>query len=159
MTHLGTFGTMTRDAAGWEQAWTRKEELEFLRRITKNTPCGGEAVLGMDGRQESTGFVVSELKTMHLTYLNCAHDRKVLDDWKQISWSTEGVWKEHSLYDYVWKSSRIPPDRAKCGNESVSVWKMGDGTGDRKYGICCALSGDGIISCIGGRRWHVGISG
>ena len=55
----------------------------------------------MDGRQESAGFVVSELKTMHLTYLNCAHDRKVLDYWKQISWSTEGVWKEHSLYDYV----------------------------------------------------------
>ena len=55
----------------------------------------------MDGRQESAGFVVIELKTMHLTYLNCAHDRKVLDYWKQISWSTEGVWKEHSLYDYV----------------------------------------------------------
>lgn len=101
MTHLGTFGTMTRDAAGWEQAWTRKEELEFLEQITNDSPCGGEVVPGMDGRQESAGFVVSELKTMHLTYLNCAHDRKVLDYWKQISWSTEGVWKEHSLYDYV----------------------------------------------------------
>lgn len=64
MTHLGTFGTMTRDAAGWEQAWTRKEELEFLEYIAGDAPCGGEAVLGMDGRQESSRIVVSELKTM-----------------------------------------------------------------------------------------------
>ena len=101
MTHLGTFGTMTRDAAGWEQAWTRKEELEFLEQITNDSPCGGEVVARADGDQESAEFALRELKTIHLTYLNCAHDRKVLDDWKQISWSTEGVWKEHSLYDYV----------------------------------------------------------
>ena len=101
MTHLGTFGTMTRDAAGWEQAWTRKEELAFLEHITGEAPCGGEVVSGADDRQESAEFVLSELKTMHLTYLNCAHDRKVLDDWKQIRLNTEGVWKGQSLYDYI----------------------------------------------------------
>ena len=101
MTHLGTFGTMTRDAAGWKAAWTRKEELEFLEQITKDTPCGGEAVLGTDGRQDNADFVLSELKLMHLTYLNCAHDRRVLDDWKSINLKTEDVWSEHNLYDYV----------------------------------------------------------
>lgn len=101
MTHLGTFGTMTREAAGWEQAWTRKEELEFLDHITRNVPCGGEVVSGADGSKESVEFAINELKRMHLTYLNCAHDRTVLDDWKQIHLKVNGAWKEHSLYDYV----------------------------------------------------------
>ena len=101
MTHLGTFGTMTREAAGWEQAWSRKEELEFLGHITGDAPCGGEVVSGADGSQESAEFAVNELRTMHLTYLNCAHDRKVLDDWKQIQLKVDGVWKGHSLYDYI----------------------------------------------------------
>lgn len=30
MTHLGTFGTELREAAGWAQAWTRKEERNLL---------------------------------------------------------------------------------------------------------------------------------
>lgn len=101
MTHLGTFGMMTREAAGWEQAWTRKEELEFLERVTGDAPCGGEVVSGADGSLASAEFVLSELKMMHLTYLNCAHDRKVLDGWEQICLKVDGAWKERSLYDYV----------------------------------------------------------
>lgn len=101
MTHLGTFGTMTRDAAGWEQAWTRKEELEFLEQITNDSPCGGEVVAGADGHQESAEFALRELKTIHLTYLNCVHDKAVLDYWKQICLQADGAWKESSLYDYI----------------------------------------------------------
>ena len=33
-THLGTFGTMMREAAGWEKPWSRKEELEFIEQIS-----------------------------------------------------------------------------------------------------------------------------
>lgn len=100
-THLGTFGTMTRDAAGWKQAWTRKEEMDFLDHITKDTPCGGEVVENVDGESFDCKDVIKELKAMHLTYLNCAHDRRVLDYWKSISLKVEGVWREHNLYDYV----------------------------------------------------------
>lgn len=101
MTHLGTFGTMTRDAAGWEQAWTRKEELEFLEHIAGDAPCGGEVVARADGDQESAEFALRELKTIHLTYLNCVHDKAVLDYWKQICLQADGAWKESSLYDYI----------------------------------------------------------
>ena len=36
MTHLGTFGTELREAAGWAQAWTRKEEMEFVNCLTED---------------------------------------------------------------------------------------------------------------------------
>lgn len=101
MTHLGMFGTMTRDAAGWKAAWTRKEELEFLDRITKDVPCGGEVVENVDGESFDCKDVIKELKAMHLTYLNCAHDRRVLDNWKSVNLKTEDVWREHNLYDYA----------------------------------------------------------
>ena len=101
MTHLGTFGTMTREAAGWEQEWSRKEELEFLEHIIRDAPCGGEVVSGADDSRKSAEFAVNELRSMHLTYLNCAHDRRVLDDWKQIHLKADGVWKGYSLYEYI----------------------------------------------------------
>ena len=47
-THLGTFGTMMREAAGWEKPWSRKEELEFIEQISRDFPCGGEAIAEAD---------------------------------------------------------------------------------------------------------------
>lgn len=36
--HLGTFGTMTREAAGWKAPWIREEELSFLETLGKRLP-------------------------------------------------------------------------------------------------------------------------
>lgn len=44
MTHLGTFGTELREAAGWAQAWTRKEEMEFVNCLTEDGKEGFKAV-------------------------------------------------------------------------------------------------------------------
>ena len=99
--HLGTFGTMTEEAAGWEQPWNRKEELVFLQRLTRKMPCGGEVVTDVEGRVIEPKDTVRELETMHLTYLNCVHDGRVLDTWKDQIWEEEGVWNGCSLYDYI----------------------------------------------------------
>lgn len=107
MTHLGTFGTMTREAAGWNQAWMRKEELEFIDCLTEDVPCGGEVTscIEKDGRGIYEGsFTVNELRKMHLTYLDNTYDRKVLDLWKNILWDyseDSETWKDCSLYEYV----------------------------------------------------------
>ena len=107
MTHLGTFGTMTRDAAGWNQAWTRKEELGFIYCLTQDMPCGGEVISCTEndnGRKSESEFTVNELKKMHLTYLNSVYDRKVLDSWREISWNSpeiSEIWQGCSLYEYI----------------------------------------------------------
>ena len=105
MTHLGTFGTELREAAGWAQAWTRKEEMEFVNCLTEDMPCGGEVVACTENdRMYEAKFIVNELKKMHITYLDSTYDMKALDLWKSISWDgfdNLKIWKGYSLYEYV----------------------------------------------------------
>lgn len=104
MTHLGTFGTMTKEAAGWNGAWTRKEELEFVSRLTEDVPCGGEVTLcAEEGNSEvnKAEFIVSELKKMHLTYLNSTYNMNVLNQWKKMKYTDSGIWGNSSLYEYI----------------------------------------------------------
>lgn len=106
MTHLGTFGTMTREAAGWAQAWMRKEEIEFISCLTAEVPCGGEVTscIEEDSRMYEVEFIINELRSMHLTYLDSTYDRKVLDLWKTISWNCPDdseIWQNCSLYEYI----------------------------------------------------------
>lgn len=106
-THLGTFGTMTREAAGWRHAWNRKEEMDFLDKIHRKNPFGGEVVSeesvgnpdGKLGHEEKS--VLRELEKLHVTYLNSVHDKKLLDLWKEIPCSKGGIWEKSSLYDYI----------------------------------------------------------
>ena len=107
MSHLGTFGTMTREAAGWNQAWMRKEELEFMDCLAKDVPCGGEVTSCIEKDSEriyEAKFAANELRKMHLTYLDNTYDMKVLDLWKDIPWDCSDdsdIWKGCSLYEYV----------------------------------------------------------
>lgn len=105
-THLGTFGTMMGEAAGWNTSWIREEELAFLKTMGKGLPIGGEAVFpDCTGVAETVGCdrekVTAELKKMHLTYLNRAYDQRLLDIWEEESLSGSGSWAGKSLLDYV----------------------------------------------------------
>ena len=104
LTHLGTFGTMTKEAAGWRGAWTRKEELDFISRLTESLPCGGEVTscTGEDAAKvKEADFIISELKNMHLVYLDSTYDMEVLNRWKQINYTGSGIWQGQSLYEYI----------------------------------------------------------
>ena len=104
LTHLGTFGTMTKEAAGWSEAWTRKEELDFINQLTESLPCGGEVTSCAGEAQEllqNPDFIIAELKKMHLTYLDSTYDMKVLNQWKQMNYTGTGIWKNKSLYEYI----------------------------------------------------------
>ena len=104
LTHLGTFGTMTKEAAGWSGAWTRKEELDFISQLTESLPCGGEVTscAGEEAAKVSEeDFIVSELKKMHLIYLDSTYDMKVLNQWKQMNYTGPGIWQGRSLYEYI----------------------------------------------------------
>ena len=104
LTHLGTFGTMTKEAAGWSGAWTRKEELDFISQLTESLPCGGEVTFcaGEEAAKVcEEDFIISELKKMHLTYLDSTYDMNVLNQWKQMNYTGSGIWQGRSLYEYI----------------------------------------------------------
>ena len=106
-THLGTFGTMMREAAGWEKPWSRKEELEFIEQISRDFPCGGEAIAEADPDRadqiltKDAKAVIFEMQKMHLAYLNLVHDTRILDQWKAQSCGKDGIWSGKTLYEYV----------------------------------------------------------
>ncbi len=100
--HLGTFGTQTKENAGWDGLWCREEELEFENQLCKRVPNGGEAVCGENYADSfSTSATVEVLRKMHITYLNQAYDERILNIWKQRIWEEAGTWKGASLYDYI----------------------------------------------------------
>lgn len=95
---MGTYGTMTSEAAGWRQSWNRSEEIRFMSLINEQIPYGGEA---LSGETRSIKSIVSEMCRLHVSYLNQAYDKKRLDEWKQEVWKEEDDYKGKSGYDYI----------------------------------------------------------
>ena len=100
--HMGTFGTMTRQTAAWDVPWVKEDELAFERELGKYAPMGGEAIYG-EGYVETLTpeKVVRDFRKMQVTYLNKVYDEKILNLWKQWECPWPGVWKGKSVYEFV----------------------------------------------------------
>lgn len=100
--HLGTFGTQSKEMAGWDGLWQRSDEINFVERLCLRVPNGGEVVCGdlypQTGNLRDT---VEILKKTHVSYLNRAYDRRILQIWKNWKWEEAGSWVNISGYDYI----------------------------------------------------------
>ncbi len=102
VTDMGTFGQNPREMEGWNNPWTREDELQFESNLCRYVPNGGEVVMGegYSGRI-SQSDILENLSRMHITYLNRLYDRTVLDNWQRQTCTEKGVWNGKSFYDYV----------------------------------------------------------
>ena len=100
--HLGTFAEGEVEKQEWNEPWKWEQELEFENELGKQAPNGGEAVYG-EGyiKMLTPEKMVEELREMQITYLNKAHDTRLLDIWKKWRYQGQGVWNGKSVYDYV----------------------------------------------------------
>lgn len=80
-THLGTFADL-------------EKELGFIQKTAEKIPCGGEAVAGE--ALPSPDETIKLLRDMNISYLNCIHDKKILDYWKEQPLEGYG-----NLYSYI----------------------------------------------------------
>lgn len=129
--HLGTFGNMNKETAGWEEQWRKSDELDFEAQLCQKVPNGGEVICGEHYSQEGTYVdTVNTLKQMHVTYLNRAYDENILKIWKQWSWEENDVWQKISVYDYIgrhlgyrfWvKDVEMLPIEADGKNSSIGI--------------------------------------
>ena len=100
--HLGTFGTVGKSSAGWEDLWAREDELAFEEMLCRKVPNGGEAIYGeLYAKPEEQATISSVMRSMHITYLNRDYDKKVLNLWKQWKCTEQGPWMGKSFFDYV----------------------------------------------------------
>ena len=98
-TDLGTFAAPGEEREyAWEEAWPPEREQAVIAQCAKYAQHGGEVIGGSAQTAEDN---VLRLRTEGITYLNRDHDKKELERWKTMDCGAEGVWKGHSLYDYV----------------------------------------------------------
>ena len=101
-THLGTFGSTPRENSGWEALWSRTSELNFENELCLKVPNGGEALAGECFLKESCiPQILDTLGKMHVTYLNEAYDKVILDSWKRWNCAQGSIWQNKSLYEYI----------------------------------------------------------
>jgi hypothetical protein len=91
---MGTFGYFPRKDVEWESPWAREDELEFEEVLCKHVPNGGETSFGIKAGQ-SCEEIVAQLYQMHISYLNCVYDSRILEDWKKREYLGT------SLFDFV----------------------------------------------------------
>lgn len=97
---LGTYGnTLKHDAASPSYHGTRKEELEFQNKLCRYVPNGGEVVYNHNLSDLEPS--VSDLRTMHISYLNADYDRRVLDKWQQTIWNGNGAFNGCDGFSYI----------------------------------------------------------
>lgn len=101
-THLGTFGVSKEAEAGWESAWSPEEEIAFEEKLGNHAPQGGEALYEEQAAEDRTlAETVERLRRMRVSYLNRGHDVRLLEYWKELTWTEEGPYLGMSGYDYI----------------------------------------------------------
>ncbi|HJA67040.1 MAG TPA: DUF4832 domain-containing protein [Candidatus Mediterraneibacter cottocaccae] len=97
----GTYGEIRKaDSESLSDSWVRSEELDFQKELNLYVPNGGEVVL--DNALNDLENADEALRTMHVSYLNRAHDMQVLEKWKNTQYRDSGsVYDGMSGYDYI----------------------------------------------------------
>ena len=97
---LGTYGnTARRDAAAPSYQGTRKEELKFQNTLCQYVPNGGEVIYNAALCDIKTA--VSDLRTMHVSYLNADYDGRVLEHWRNTVWTGKDAFNGCDGYSYM----------------------------------------------------------
>lgn len=84
----GTYGDHTKEEDGYLTYWNREEELAFQEALCGMVPIGGEVIV--DNPYNDLDNAVSDMKRMHVTYINRDFDMNVLEKWENSVVSEDG---------------------------------------------------------------------
>ncbi len=95
----GTYGISSKEKVGPYGQWLVEEELAFQDELCKFAPNGGEVVV--ENPVNDFENAIKRMRTMHVTYLNQAYDKNVLDKWEASTVTEEGVFYGMDGLSYV----------------------------------------------------------
>lgn len=99
-TDLGTYGdTPLSELSSPDKKANRQDELLFQNELCHYVPNGGEVVL--DNSFNDLENAVSDLASMHVSYLNRLHDETVLNKWKNRIWNSDDCFQGMDGYSYI----------------------------------------------------------
>lgn len=97
---LGTYdNTPFANENDYTEKGTREEELEFQNHLCQYVPNGGEVVI--DNEYNDLYHAISDLSTMHVSYLNKEHDLAVINKWKDTIYREQNIFYGHTGYEYI----------------------------------------------------------
>ncbi len=96
---LGTYGSLPKQQAEWEEEWCRQDELDFQDQLCNKALNGGEVVINNPLNDLEQAIV--KLQKMHITYLHSLYDLQVLNKWKDTIYQKPGAFYGRSGYDYI----------------------------------------------------------
>lgn len=96
----GTYGDGSHTTDEFLELWSRKDELNYQNKLCRYVPNGGEVII--DNPYNDLEQALSDLQTMHVSYLNKDYDTAVLDKWKQTAYTVEDtLYSDISGYEYI----------------------------------------------------------
>lgn len=96
----GTYAAADNASSDEQALAIRKKELTFQNQLCKTVPNGGE-VTTVNSFNDGEN-AISDLKRMHVSYLNQIYDEAVIEKWKQTAYTgTDPVYSNVSVYDYI----------------------------------------------------------
>lgn len=135
---LGTYGdTSLTQASSYSDKGTRAEEIAFQNQLCNYVPNGGEVVL--DNPFNDLENALTDLSSMHVSYLDYDYDAAVLNKWKASTYNGSDVFSGCSGYDYVtshlgyryvMQSSDIAFDTWKDDTATLSISLTNTGFGN-----------------------------
>lgn len=97
---LGTYGDIPlQDSQSPSDKLVREDELSYQNVLCRFVPNGGEVTL--DNPFNDIENAITDLRTMHVSYLNSEHHAEVLDKWKNSTVTTDDAWNHTDGYTYV----------------------------------------------------------
>lgn len=98
-TDYGTYGIGTLEENGPNAGWKREEELAFQDVLCRLVPNGGEVTV--DNTYNDLQNAIRDMSVMHVTYLNRAHDGKVMEKWQNVRISEPGCFDNMDGLAYI----------------------------------------------------------
>lgn len=95
----GTYGNHSKEKDGYLTYWNREEELGFQDILCGMVPIGGEVMV--DNPYNDLENAVSDMKRMHVTYINRDFDMNVLDKWTETTVSESGCFDGMDGLSYI----------------------------------------------------------
>ena len=101
---VGTYGPENYHFSDeeYDKKGNRSQEIAFQDELCLLVPNGGEVVL--DNKYNDIDNAAKDLASMHVSYLNNAHDLTVINKWKKQTYTDpdgDSVYNGMSAYDYV----------------------------------------------------------
>ena len=133
VTDLGTYGTSPlTEKSSYGQSGTRAQELYYQKKLGELVPIGGEVIFHK--KLSNLMSAINAFSTMHVSYLNEAHDIKVIKQWQRSTYTGKGVFagtngyhymQSHLGYRYTLKQSNLD-FHSFVGNEAYLYLTIGN---------------------------------